>query len=49
MLSALKGAIVRREELSESQRAQMLALMQLCYAGVSAERFMRDLEDCGDR
>jgi hypothetical protein len=45
MLSALKGAIVRREELSEFQRAQMLALMQLCYAGVSAERFTRDLEE----
>jgi hypothetical protein len=45
MLSPLKGAIARREELSESQRAQMLALMQLCYAGVSAERFMLDLEE----
>ncbi|WP_224362868.1 hypothetical protein [Hyalangium versicolor] len=45
MLSALKGAIVRREALSELQRAQMLALMQLCYAGVSAERFTKDLED----
>ncbi|WP_224247726.1 hypothetical protein [Hyalangium gracile] len=45
MLSALKGAIARREELTEHQRAQMLALMQLCYAGVSAERFAKDLEE----
>jgi hypothetical protein len=45
MLSALKGAIVPREALTEAQRAQMLALMQLCYAGVSAERFARDLAD----
>jgi hypothetical protein len=45
MLSALKGAIVRRDGLSESQRSQMLSLMQLCYAGVSAERFARDLEE----
>lgn len=45
MLSALKGAIVRREALTESQRAQMLALMQLCYAGVSAERFAADLAE----
>jgi hypothetical protein len=45
MLSALKGAIVRRDELTELQRAQMLALMQLCYAGVTAERFSRDLEE----
>lgn len=45
MLSALKGAIVRREALTEPQRAQMLALMQLCYAGVSSERFARDLAD----
>jgi hypothetical protein len=45
MLSALKGAISRREALTELQRAQMLALMQLCYAGVSAERFTKDLEE----
>jgi hypothetical protein len=45
MLSALKGAIVRREDLTEAQRSQMLALMQLCYAGVSAERFARDLAE----
>lgn len=45
MLSALKGTIVRREALTESQRAQMLALMQLCYAGVSAERFAKDLAE----
>ena len=45
MLSALKGSISRREELTERQRSQMLALMQLCYAGVSAERFLKDLED----
>ena len=45
MLSALKGAIVRREGLSEAQRTRMLALMQLCYAGVSAERFARDLAE----
>jgi hypothetical protein len=43
MLSALKGDVVRREALSEAQRAQMLAVMQLCYAGVSAERFAKDL------
>lgn len=45
MLSALKGSIVPRDGLTESQRSQMLSLMQLCYAGVSAERFARDLED----
>jgi hypothetical protein len=45
MLSALKGATVARESLTEHQRAQMLALMQVCYAGVSAERFTRDLAD----
>lgn len=45
MLSALRGRIVRRETLTEAQRAQMLALMQLCYAGVSAERFASDLAD----
>src|SRR5262249_27227265 len=31
--------------LTEHQRAQMLALMQVCYAGVSAERFARDLAE----
>lgn len=45
MFSALKGATVSRESLTEHQRAQMLALMQVCYAGVSAERFARDLAD----
>ncbi|HEX5754558.1 MAG TPA: hypothetical protein VFZ09_50710 [Archangium sp.] len=45
MFSALKGATVSRESLTEHQRAQMLALMQVCYAGVSAERFLRDLAD----
>lgn len=45
MLSALKGSIVPRDRLTESQRSQMLSLMQLCYAGVSAERFARDLEE----
>jgi len=45
MLSALKGAVVRCDELTQSQRAQMLSLMQLCYAGVSAERFTKDLEE----
>lgn len=45
MFSALKGATVSRESLTEYQRAQMLALMQVCYAGVSAERFTRDLAD----
>ncbi len=45
MFSALKGATVARESLTEPQRAQMLALMQVCYAGVSAERFTRDLAD----
>lgn len=45
MLSALKGAIVRRDGLTELQRSQMLSLMQLCYAGVSAERFAKDLEE----
>jgi len=45
MFSALKGATVWRESLTEHQRAQMLALMQVCYAGVSAERFTRDLAD----
>ena len=45
MLSALKGATVSRESLTEHQRAQMLALMQVCYAGVGAERFARDLAD----
>ncbi|MFP2932846.1 hypothetical protein ACLESO_48415 [Pyxidicoccus sp. 3LG] len=43
MMSALKGSTVRREALTESQRGQMLALMQLCYAGVSPERFAEDL------
>jgi hypothetical protein len=45
MLPAMKGITVRRESLTGPDRAQMLALMQLCYAGVSAERFARDLED----
>ncbi len=45
MLSALKGATVARDALTERQRAQMLSLMQVCYAGVSAERFARDLDD----
>lgn len=45
MFSALKGTIVRREALTEAQRGQMLALMQLCYAGVSAERFANDLAE----
>lgn len=45
MWSALRGSVVRRESLTEAQRAQMLALMQLCYAGVSAERFARDLAE----
>ena len=44
MMSALKGSTVRRESLTEAQRTQMLALMQLCYAGVSAERFMQDMD-----
>jgi hypothetical protein len=44
MLAALRGVTVPREALTESQRAQMLALMQLCYAGVSPERFAKDLE-----
>lgn len=45
MLSALKGVTVSRESLTERQRAQMLALMQVCYAGVSAERFTQDLDE----
>jgi hypothetical protein len=45
MFSALKGATVPCESLTEHQRAQMLALMQVCYAGVSAERFTRDLTE----
>jgi hypothetical protein len=45
MLSGLRGTIAPREALTEAQRAQMLALMQLCYAGVSAERFARDLAE----
>src|SRR6218665_5189 len=45
MFSALKGATVARDALTERQRAQMLSLMQVCYAGVSAERFARDLAD----
>jgi hypothetical protein len=45
MFSALKGVTVARESLTESRRAQMLALMQVCYAGVSAERFARDLAE----
>ena len=45
MFSALKGATVPCESLTERQRAQMLALMQVCYAGVSAERFTRDLSE----
>lgn len=45
MFSVLKGATVARESLSGEQRARMLALMQTCYAGVSAERFTRDLDD----
>lgn len=44
MMASLKGSTVRRESLTEAQRAQMLALMQLCYAGVSAERFAADLD-----
>ena len=44
MMSPLKGSTVRRESLTEAQRAQMLALMQLCYAGVSPERFAQDLD-----
>jgi hypothetical protein len=44
MMSPLKGSTVRRESLTEAQRAQMLALMQLCYAGVSPERFAEDLD-----
>lgn len=44
MLPAMKGATVRRESLTGAQRSQMLALMQLCYAGVSAERFAQDLD-----
>jgi hypothetical protein len=43
-MASLKGSTVRRESLTEAQRAQMLALMQLCYAGVSAERFAADLD-----
>jgi hypothetical protein len=45
MFSALKGATVSRESLTEQQRARMLTLMQVCYAGVSAERFTRDLDE----
>jgi hypothetical protein len=45
MFSALKGVTVARESLTERQRAQMLALMQVCYAGVRAERFARDLAE----
>ncbi|HEX8819073.1 MAG TPA: hypothetical protein VF794_04040 [Archangium sp.] len=45
MLSALKGATVPCASLTERQRGQMLALMQVCYAGVSAERFTRDLTE----
>jgi len=44
MMPSLKGSTVPRESLTEAQRAQMLALMQLCYTGVSAERFAQDLE-----
>jgi hypothetical protein len=44
MMSPLKGSTVRRESLTEAQRAQMLAMMQLCYAGVSPERFAEDLD-----
>ncbi|MET0404845.1 MAG: hypothetical protein ABW123_20680 [Cystobacter sp.] len=45
MFSDLKGATLARESLSATHRARMLALMQTCYAGVSAERFTRDLDD----
>jgi hypothetical protein len=45
MFSALKGVTVPRQSLTEPQRAQMLALMQVCYAGVSPERFAQDLAD----
>ena len=45
MLSSLKGATVPRQSLTERQRARMLALMQVCYAGVDAERFVADLAD----
>jgi hypothetical protein len=45
MFSALKGVTVARESLTESQCAQMLALMQVCYAGMSAERFANDLAE----
>ncbi|GMU02387.1 hypothetical protein KH5H1_65070 [Corallococcus caeni] len=44
MLSAMKGTTVRREELDAGTRARMLALMQCCYVGVSAERFHADLD-----
>ncbi len=44
MMSSLKGSTVPRESLTEAQRAQMLALMQLCYTNVSAERFASDLD-----
>jgi hypothetical protein len=45
MLSALKGITVARQSLTGQQRARMLALMQVCYAGVSPERFERDLDE----
>jgi len=45
MVSALKGVTVARASLSEAQRAQMLALMQVCYAGVVPERFWSDLDE----
>lgn len=45
MLSALAGRTVPRESIGEPLRAEMLALMQLCYADVSRERFERDLNE----
>jgi hypothetical protein len=45
MWSALQGVTVPRESLTGPQRARMLALMQVCYAGICPERFGRDLDE----
>src|SRR5262245_52304744 len=43
MAYRLISRTVRQHTLSGETRARMLALMQLCYEGMDAERFHRDL------
>jgi hypothetical protein len=44
MSVALRSRVVPRASLDAAQREAMLALMRLCYEGVSAERFASDLD-----